>query len=319
MFRSRLLAVLGVSAVVLAACGGDSGSSSSSTTTAKATSITIGSAGFTENEILANVYATALGNAGIKVTLKTKLGPREIVEPALEKGEIDLVPEYLGNLLAFFDPTASKPGDDVAATLVKLQTVAKTKKLTVLEPSKATDGDIIAMTKAKATALGATKISDLKGKDSTLVMGGPPECATRVTCLKGLQDVYGLKFKEFKPLDTGGPLTVTALKDGTVHLARLFSADTAIKDNDFVVLDDDKFIQPAGNVVPLIRDSAVTDKIRTVLDKVSSTMTTDQLVALNAEVSGPTKPDPKTVAEKWVTTYLSLAERLPECACPPDR
>jgi osmoprotectant transport system substrate-binding protein len=303
--RFRLLAALAVVGFVLAACGGGNGSSSSSTTTAAPAAITIGSFGFTESEILADIYGKALEDAGVKVTYKLKLGSREVVAPAMDKGEIDVVPEYVGNLLSFYNPNASQPGDDLAATTSKLRTEAKAKKITVLEPSDAADGDIIAMTKAKATSLSAVKISDLKRNDSALVMGGPPECPQRITCLKGLQDVYGLKFKDFKPLDAGGPLTVTALKDGTVQLARLFSSDPAIKKNDFVVLDDDKFIQPAGNVVPLIRDSAVTDKIRTVLDKVSSTMTTDQLVALNAEVSGPTKPDPKTVAEKWVTTYLS--------------
>ena len=105
------------------------------------------------------------------------------------------------------DVLVLEPGDDLAATTTKLRDAAKAKKVTVLEPSAAADGDVLAMTKAKAEELGIKKISDLKGKESSLVMGGPPECAQRVTCYKGLQDVYGLKFKEFKPLDTGGPIT----------------------------------------------------------------------------------------------------------------
>jgi osmoprotectant transport system substrate-binding protein len=308
--RFRLAAVLGVLAVVttVAACGSDSKDdakgSSSSNSTATSRTVTVASANFSENEILADIYGLALEKAGVTVAYKLKLGGREILAPALEKGELDLVPEYVGNLLAFYNANASKPGDDLAATTEKLRTEAKAKKLTVLEPSPAADGDIIAMTKEKATAVGATKISDLKGKESGLVMGGPPECAQRITCLKGLQDVYGLRFKEFKPLDVGGPITVKALKDGSVHVARLFSADPALKANGFVVLDDDKFIQPAGNVVPVIRDEALTDDIRDALDKVSKALTTDDLIDLNKRVDID-KEDAKTVAKDWVSKHLS--------------
>jgi osmoprotectant transport system substrate-binding protein len=300
-----LLAALAVLGFVLAACGGgdDNGGSSSNTTSAPA-AITVASFNFSESEILADIYGKALEDSGVKVTYKLKLGSREVVAPALDKGDVDLVPEYVGNLLAFYDANASQPGDDVAASTDKLRTAAKAKKITILEPSPATDGDIIAMGKAKATSLGATKISDLKGKETALVMGGPPECPQRITCLKGLQDVYGLKLKEFKPLDVGGPLTVTALKDGTVQLGRLFSSDPAIKKNDFVVLDDDKHIQPAGNVVPAIRDAALNEAIRTVLNKVSAALTTDDLIAMNDAVAGDQKKDAKTVAVDWVKENL---------------
>jgi osmoprotectant transport system substrate-binding protein len=302
--RFRFLAALVAVGFVLAACGKSNSNNSSSTTTAAPAAITIGSFGFTESEILADIYGKALENAGVKVTYKLKLGSREVVAPALDKGEIDVVPEYVGNLLAFYNKDANLPGDDLAATTAKLRTEAKAKKVTVLEPSMATDGDIIAMTKAKATSLSAMKISDLKGKDSTLVMGGPAECQGRITCLKGLQDVYGLKFKEFKALDTGGPLTVTALKDGTIQLARLFSSDPAIKKNDFLVLEDDKHIQPPGNVVPVARDAAINDAITKVLNKVSAALTTDDLISLNDAVSGDQKKDAKTVAVDWVTAHV---------------
>ena len=159
------------------------------------------------------------------------------------------------------------------------------------------------MTKAQAEELGVKSISDLKGKESKLVMGGPPECASRITCYKGLQDVYGLRFEEFKPLDTGGPITVKSLKDGDVDVARLFSSDPAIKSNDFVVLDDDKFIQPAGNVVPVIRTEALTDEIETILNKVSAALTTADLIELNTRVDIE-KEDAATVAEEWLEANL---------------
>jgi len=312
--RSRLLLLLTCLLLVFAACGNDDDTDNDAADSADdaadtadddaaAAEVTVASFAFGESEILANIYGLALADAGVDVDYKLKLGPREIVAPALEKGEIDIVPEYLGNLLSFLDADASKPGDDVDATTGKLRTAAGAKKLTVLEPSEATDGDVIVMTKAKATELGVTKISDLKGKEAALVMGGPPECQTRITCLTGLQDVYGLEFKEFKALDTGGPLTVGALKDGSIQLARLFSSDPAIKANDFVELEDDKFIQPAGNVVPVVRDDALTDTIEEALDKVSAALTTEDLIEMNTRVDVD-KEDAKTVAEEWVKENL---------------
>ena len=300
-------------ALVLGACGDDggsgtttgsaSGTGSDDDTTEPSGPVTVASFAFGESEILANIYGLALEDAGVEVDYKLKLGSREVVAPALEGGEIDIVPEYLGNLLAFFDADASAPGDDVDATTEKLRTEAAKKKLTVLEPSEAADGDVIVMTKAKASELSATKISDLKGKESALVMGGPAECKTRVTCLKGLEDVYGLEFKEFKALDTGGPLTVGALKDGTIQVARMFSSDPAIKSNNFVELQDDKFIQPGGNVVPVVRDEALTDDIEEVLNKVSAALTTADLIDLNTKVD-VNKEDAKVVAEAWVKENL---------------
>ena len=304
--RIRLVATLAAAALLaLSACGGDDDDDAdgSSSTTAPEVQVTMASFGFGESEILANIYGKALEEAGIGVDYKLRLGAREIVAPALEKGEIDIVPEYVGNLLAFYDPSASAPGDDLAATTQKLRERATPKKLTVLEPSEAADGDTIAMTKAQAQQLGVTSISDLKGKESGLIIGGPPECAGRVTCLKGLQDVYGLKFKEFKPLDTGGPITVKSLKDGDVDVARLFSSDPAITANDFVVLEDDKFIQPAGNIAPVIRTAVLTDEIAEVLNKVSAALTTEELIALNTRVDVE-KEDAAVVAEDWLEENL---------------
>ncbi|HEX7167650.1 MAG TPA: ABC transporter substrate-binding protein [Acidimicrobiales bacterium] len=306
--RSKLLALFAaLTLVLLAACGGgdddaDSGGEDEDGAAA-GPSLTVASAGFGENELLANMFGKALEDAGVKVSYKLKLGSREILAPALERGDIDLVPEYVGNLLAFYDAAAAEPGDDLDTLTEKLRKEATKKELTVLEPSEAVDGDVIAMTKDKADELGVKKISDLKGKETGLTMGGPAECAQRITCLKGLQDVYGLKFKEFKPLDTGGPITVGALKDGDVDVARLFSSDPALVANDFVVLEDDKLIQPAGNVVAVIRTSVLTDEIEEVLERLSEALTTEELIALNKRVDVD-KEDPATVAEDWIEENL---------------
>jgi osmoprotectant transport system substrate-binding protein len=149
--RKRRGAVGAVVAIVLlftaAACGdsGDDAKSSNTTTKAKG-SLVIGSANFSENVLLANLYAKALEDAGYKTTVRANLGAREVIFPALEKGELDMIPEYLGNVLAFVDKDAPKPGDNVEVTRTKLTDALKAKQLSVLEPSKATDGDVLVVT-----------------------------------------------------------------------------------------------------------------------------------------------------------------------------
>ncbi|MDQ1374706.1 MAG: osmoprotectant transport system substrate-binding protein [Actinomycetota bacterium] len=304
--RKRRGAAGAVVALVLlltaAACGGSGGGAKSSSTTTKAKgSVVIGSANFSENVLLANLYAKALEDAGYKTTVRANLGAREVIFPALEKGEIDMIPEYLGNALAFVAKDAGKPGDDVAATTKKLSDALKSKQLSVLEPSDATDGDILAVTKATADKDNLKKLSDLGPYAKNMTLGGPPECPTRITCELGLEQVYGLKFKGFKALDTGGPITKTALEKGDVDIARLFSADASIKEKNFVILDDDKFIQLAGNVVPVIRTSKVDAEITKLLNKVSSTLTTDDLIAMNTKIDVD-KQDPDKVAQDYLVS-----------------
>jgi osmoprotectant transport system substrate-binding protein len=303
--RKRRGAAGAVVALVLlftaAACGDSGGGASSSNTTTKAKgSLVVGSANFSENVLLANLYAKALEDAGYKTTVRANLGAREVIFPALEKGEIDMIPEYLGNVLAFVAKDASKPGDDVAATTAKLTDALKTKQLSVLKPSDATDGDVLAVTKATADKYKLTKISDLAAVKDHLTLGGPPECPTRITCGLGLEQVYGLKLG-FKALDTGGPITKTALEKGDVDIARLFSADASIKEKNFVILQDDKLIQLAGNVVPVIRTSKVDADVTRVLNKVSSTLTTDDLIAMNTKIDVD-KQDPDKVAQDYLVS-----------------
>jgi osmoprotectant transport system substrate-binding protein len=302
MIRRRWpLAVLVSAALVTAACGNDK-----STATAKnavPVRVTIGSFNFSESIVLAEIYRGALEKAGgFKVTMKTNLGSREVTEPALERGEIDILPEYLGNALSFLSADAAKPGDDAQATLTKLRDFYTKKNITVLDPSPATDGDSIAVTKATADKYHLTKISDLAPVASQLILGGPPECATRMTCKAGLEQVYGLHFKDFKSLDAGGPLTKTALDRGDIQVARLFSSDPSIAAKGYVLLDDDKHIQLAGNVVPVVRKVKASAALAEVLNKVSSTMTTAQLLEINKKLNDD-KADPTAVAADWLKEY----------------
>lgn len=297
--RGVVGAIVALLLLVTAAACGDSGDDTASTDTSEAKgSVTIGSFNFSESVLLANLYAKVLGDAGYDTTVRANLGAREIVFPALEKGEIDVIPEYLGNALAYVDKNATEPGN-VDSAKTRLTEAVKSRGLAVLEPSDATDGDILAVTKATADEHSLKKISDLAPVAAQLTLGGPPECPTRITCGLGLEQVYGLSFKGFKALDTGGPITRGALEKGDVDVARLFSADAAIEEMNFVILEDDKFIQPAGNVVPVIRTEKVDDEITEILNKLSSTLTTDELIAMNKKIDVD-KQDPDKVAEEYL-------------------
>lgn len=299
--RGAVGAILLALAVVAGACGdddsntGNNSTGTTGTTEAKA-SITVGSAAFAENEMLATMYGTVLADAGYTVTYKLKLGAREVIEPALEDGQIDFLPEYAGNYLSFLDKSVgSLPLDE---TVTKLRALLKPKGISVLEPSEATDADAIAVTKEFATANNLKTISDLKNVKTPLTLGGPPECETRVTCKVGLEQVYGLTVN-FKALDADGPLTRAALDDGDVQLARVFTADADLKDKGYVVLEDDKNFQQVGNITPVVRTEKLDDEATELINKVSAALTTDKLIDLNRSVQVD-KEDPKAAAEKFL-------------------
>jgi osmoprotectant transport system substrate-binding protein len=293
-----------VAAIVAGACGSGGGSSSTkkddagtSTTAAKAkASITISSANFSENEMLANMYGAVLAKAGYPITYKLKLGAREVIEPALESGQVDFIPEYAGNYLSFLDKTVGSLS--VQDTVAKLRTALTPKGITVLDPSEATDADAIAVTKDFATKNNLKTISDLSKVTTSLTLGGPAECETRVTCKLGLEQVYGLKLK-FKSLDADGPLTRAALDKGDVQLARVFTADADLKTKGYVVLEDDRHFQQAGNITPVIRTEKLDDTAKALINKVSAALTTDALIDLNKSVQVD-KADPKAAAEKFL-------------------
>lgn len=294
--------VLGL-ALLAAGCGDDGGDTGATTTTGAGPSttkakaaITIASANFSENEMLANMYGAVLAKAGYPVTYKLKLGAREVIEPALESGQVDLVPEYAGNYLSFLDKTVGSLSVD--DTVAKLRQLLAPKGIAVLQPSSATDADAIAVTKAFADKNGLKTISDLSKVKTTLTLGGPAECETRVTCKVGLEQVYGLQVK-FKALDADGPLTRAALDNGDVQLARVFTADADLKTKSYVVLEDDRHFQQAGNVTPVIRTDKLDDEARTIIDKVSAALTTDALIDLNKSVQVD-KEDPKAAAERFL-------------------
>jgi osmoprotectant transport system substrate-binding protein len=301
----RLLAITLFGVLVAAAC-----SSSKTSTTAGSSAkpisgptITVGSANFTESIILGEIYTQALKAKGYTVSEKSSIGAREVYFRALESGSINFFPEYIGSALNFLtkQTDASKP--DPKQTYDLLTTQLKKVGLTALDMSPAADQDATVVNKETASKYKLTKLSDLKSYASQLTYGGPPECPTRFACLKGLEQVYGLHFKAFKSLDTGGPLTIQALKTNAVQAADLFTTDARIPVYGFVVLEQDK--QPivgAENVAPIVRDEiakAYGSKFADLVNSISAKLTTNGLTQLNKQVDID-KQDAKTVAARWL-------------------
>jgi osmoprotectant transport system substrate-binding protein len=296
---ARTAALAAISALALAACGGGSDPlNSGGSAAAPSDTIIIGSANFTENQILAEIYAQALQAKGVNVEKKLNIGSRETYFPGLQDGSIDLIPEYTGVLLQFLNKQATETAPDAVYTALKS---ALPGSLTVLDKSAAEDKDAVVVTRETATRLNATSLADLAPNCGQLTFGGPPEFQTRPDGIPGIAETYGCTFKEYRSLDAGGPLTVSALKNGDVQAADIFTTDASIPANDFVVLTDPKDNFAAQNVVPLINKAKVNDTVTQVLNDVSAKLTTENLTALNAEAAGDTKPSAETVAKNWLT------------------
>lgn len=295
------LAATTVATFTLTACGGGSdplakSSESAGSGAAAGGSIVVGSANFPENELLADIYAGALEAKGVKVTTKLNIASRETYVPALKNGEINLIPEYTGNFAKYLDKDAVVTDE---ATAIESLTKALPDNLVALKPSKAQDKDSVVVTKDTATKYSLTSIEDLKPVAGEIVLGGPPEWKTRPDGVPGLERVYALTFKEFKPLDAAGSLTVQALKNGQVQAANLFTTDPNIKANDFVVLEDPKSLFGAQNVVPVMSKDKATPEVTAALDAVSAKLDTDTLATLVTKVVID-KKDASAVAEEWL-------------------
>lgn len=274
-------------------------SASPSASTAAAGSITIGSAAFPENEILADIYAGAFAAKGVKVTKKLNIGERPVYMAALKDGSIDFVPEYSGSILVYLDPkaTAKTPAEVFAA----LKTLATASNLTALNYASAQDSDTITVTQATATKYSLKTIADLKAVASKLTFGAPAQFQTRADGLPALKSVYGVIFKKFTVLSAGGTITVTALKNGSVDAADIFSTDPAIAANNFVSLEDSKSMFAAQNIAPLITAAKVTPTITDAANAVSAKLDTKTLASLVAKVQVD-KQDTDAVAKAWLAS-----------------
>ncbi len=241
-------------------------------------SIKVGSADFTESKILAEIYAQALEANGFTISRQYGIGSRETYIPAVQDHSIDLIPEYTGNLLQYFDENSTATTPD--AVLLALF-MALPGDLSILNPSPAQDKDTIAVTEATAQRWNLKTIADLAAHSAEVKVGGPSEFQTRQTGLVGLKEKYGLDIAPANFIaisDGGGPATVQALANGTVTAANIFSTSPAIEQSKLVVLEDPENAFLAANVVPLVASQKKSTELKTVLDAVSAKLTTEGLI-----------------------------------------
>jgi osmoprotectant transport system substrate-binding protein len=264
--------------------------------------ITVGSFDFPESVLLAYLYAGVLSARGYTARVLPDLGSRELVEPALMTGLIQLVPEYTGSALEFVSLGRVHATASVATTARNLQSWMGARGIIVGRPAAAQDANAIVVTAGTAARYRLRTVSDLTAVAPALVFGGPPECPERPYCLQGLRRVYGLRFRAFAGLDTGGTLTRQALEGGEIGAALLFTTDPAIRGRHLVVLADNRGLQPAENVVPVLR-RATAERYGTglvaALDAVSARLSTPALMALDAQVELDGL-SPNVVAERWL-------------------
>jgi osmoprotectant transport system substrate-binding protein len=279
---TRLLAAAGLAAataLVLAGCAsGDPLEADTDTDpgdTGSSETIVVGSQAYYSNEIIAEIYAQALENAGFDVERQFQIGQRDAYLPVIESGEITLFPEYSGNLLQYFEPdTEARTPEDVEAALAD----ALPEGLTVLDASEASDQDSYTVTAAFAEENGLASIADLADVDGPLTLGGPPELAERPYGPSGLSDTYGVEVE----FSATGETTVEDLVAGTVDIANVYTADPRIETEDLMVLDDPEGLFLASNVIPLV-SADVADEIADVINEVSAALTPEGLVALNVQ------------------------------------
>lgn len=295
MKKTVLAAAAAAVALALGGCASsaslDGGSEESSGDT-----ITIGSANFSENVLLAHIYAEALEDAGVATTVKPNIGSREVIIPALQDGSIDIVPEYSGALLAYLG------GDDTAFSsedVLKALDAVVPEGTTLLEAASAEDKDTLVVTAETAEKYNLVSIGDLQPVAGELVLGGPPETKDRRAGVPGLKELYDVTFGEFKSVDLGGPLTVAGLNGGDIDVALMFTTQSAIAENNFVSLEDPEYMSLAENIIPIVRSDRADDTVTEALNAVSAKLTTEDLIRMNREIEVD-KKDPQKVARAYV-------------------
>jgi osmoprotectant transport system substrate-binding protein len=296
MQRGKFVAPIVALVVLLTACAAPTGSGAKPT-------VKVGSTNFDEQLVLAEVYGQVLEANGYRIDRKFNLGNREIVAPAIEKGEIDMYVEYLATYATYLTKDANKASSDANATMKVVQDALQPKSMSVLGFAPAVDRNVFVVTKATSDRHNLKRMSDLTPVATQLSLGGPAECPQRPFCAPGVERVYNAKFKEFKPLDSGGNLTVQALESGQIDVALLFSSDPVIVQKGFVALEDDKGLQLADNVAPVVRNDVISKspsgEIQRLFDSVNQKLTTQELLDLNKGVRLDRK-EPKDVAAAWL-------------------
>ena len=268
--------------------------------------IQLASFDFPESETLGQLYGQALDQHGYPVELVVQLGAREVVAPALEQGKVDMVPEYLGSALNFLNDRDRVATADPGLTHARLEQAFAPRGVSVLAYAPAVDRNGFVVTDEMARRRGLQRLSDLVPLAPQLVFGGPPECPQRPLCLKGLQDVYKLEFARFEAMPSR-TVTAAALQTGEIDVGMIDTTDPNLVDSDLVQLEDDRDLQPADNVVPVLRREildAYGPSLVRLLNAVSAQLTTLELTRLNRQVADGEPP--ADAAARWLRAHTII-------------
>jgi len=268
--------------------------------------IQLASFDFPESEILGELYGQALRQHGFPVELVVQLGAREVVAPALEQGKVDMVPEYLGSALNFLNDRDRVATADAGLTHARLEQAFAPRGVSVLAFAPAQDRNGFVVTGDLARSHDLERVSDLAPMASQLALGGPPECPQRPLCLGGLQDVYKLKFARFEAMPSR-TVTAAALETGEIAVGMIDTTDPNLVKHDLVQLEDDRDLQPADNVVPVVRREvldAYGPPLVRLLNAVSAQLTTIELTRLNLQVADGRPP--ADAAAGWLRAHTII-------------
>ncbi|MER8024172.1 ABC transporter substrate-binding protein [Glutamicibacter protophormiae] len=295
MRKTRAGSVLALAGMLaLAGCGASDPLANEPSTGASGDAgktVVVGSQAYYSNEIIAEIYAQALEKAGFTVERQFNIGQRDAYMPQLENGSIDIMPEYTGNLLQYFEPdTTARATDDVYDELGK----ALPDSLAVLDQAQASDQDSYTVTEKFAKDNGLASIEDLAKVSEKLTLGGPPELAERPYGPKGLSKIYGID----AAFSATGDTTVEDLVAGTVNVGNVFTADPRIKTENLVVLKDPKALFLASNVVPVV-EADMSDDLAAVLNPISAKLSAEALIDLNVQSTVDQK-SAKDIASAWL-------------------
>ncbi|MFF8383763.1 ABC transporter substrate-binding protein [Streptomyces kanasensis] len=299
----------------LAACGGSSleergGAAGSGEPSGAASggTVVVGSAGFTESQILAELYAQVLADAGYRTSIRT-VENRELYQPSLEKGEIDVVPEYAATLAEFLNAKVNGPkapqekpvaSSDVTATVAALEKLAGPRGLKVLPAGRAVDQNAFAVSREFAAQNKLRTLSDLGRSKVKVKIAAGDECTVRPFCAPGLKSRYGIDVTGVDPKGVGTPQAKQAVKDGVDQLVLTTTTDATLDAFGLVILEDDKKLQNADNVLPVVnaRDAG-SPEIAAALGKITKTLTTADLAELNRKVDAE-RAKPVDVAKEYL-------------------
>jgi len=292
--------LLGTLGLVAASCGDDDDDAGDTPTPPEGPALVIGAQDFGESAILGEVYGQALSNAGYAVTQQALGGFRDIVFTSFESGDINFTAEYAASALEFLNGDETEATGDIDETMTAFTARLAERGLQPFAASPAVDSNSFVVTAETAERLNLSKVSDLT---PDLRLGGPPDCPDNASCIPGLIETYGLDLSaNFVPLDGGGPLTVAALDGGEIDVAILFSTDGVIADKGWVVLEDDKGLINADNIVPVTTDAVVEaygDDLAALVDSVSEALSTEELTEMNRQFNVD-KLDAKKIATTWL-------------------